>query len=136
MLERPVGDILREHGLTRYDATTFICYGISKNDQATSRGDLTDRAVPAALSGDATDLPVFKVQLLNDNYTSMDFVMQVLTEIFGLKPEDAERVMLEIHHEGVGDCGTFVREEADAKAAQVMDLARQHQHPLRCSVQQ
>jgi len=66
----------------------------------------------------------------------MDFVMQVLTEIFGLKPEDAERVMLETHHDGAGACGTFTREEAHAKATQVMNLARQHQHPLRCSIQQ
>ena len=77
---------------------------------------------------------MFKISLLNDNYTPMDFVVHVLKEFFELEHEDAERVMLEIHHKGAGACGSFTREEAEARAARVMDLARQHQHPLRCRV--
>jgi len=73
-----------------------------------------------------------RVQLLNDNYTSMEFVVHVLEEIFELGHEDAERVMLEIHREGVGTCGSFTRGEAEARVARVMDLARERQHPLRC----
>jgi ATP-dependent Clp protease adapter protein ClpS len=122
MLDRPVGGLLNEHGMTRYDVTTFICHGISKDDQATShRGD----------AGSSMS----RVQLLNDDYTPMEFVVHVLEQIFQLEHEDAERVMLEIHHDGVGACRSFTREEAEARAAQVMDLARQHQHPLRCCVQ-
>ena len=136
LLQRPVGDILRAHGLTRYDATTFISHGISKDVQATSHaGGLVDQPDLHPPSAEPTDSPIFKVQLLNDNYTPMDFVVQVLTEIFGLEPDDAERVMLETHDEGAGTCGTFTREEAEAKAALVLDLARQHQHPLRCRIQ-
>jgi ATP-dependent Clp protease adaptor protein ClpS len=75
---------------------------------------------------------MFKVRLLNDDYTPMEFVVYVLEKEFELEHEDAVRVMLQTHHEGVGACGTFPREEAEARAARVMDLARQHQHPLRC----
>jgi ATP-dependent Clp protease adaptor protein ClpS len=64
----------------------------------------------------------------------MDFVVHVLEEIFELEHADAERVMLEIHREGAGACGSFTREEAEARAARVMELARQHQHRLRCRV--
>jgi ATP-dependent Clp protease adaptor protein ClpS len=79
---------------------------------------------------------MFKVRLVNDHYTPMDFVVYVLEEVFELEHEEAERMMLEIHHEGMGACGSFTREEAEARAARVMDLARQHQHPLRCSVRE
>ena len=135
MLDRPVGDLLNEHGLTRYDATTFICHGITKDEQATPRGvDVVSRSGAEALSGDTTGSSMSRVQLLDDDYTPMDFVVYVLEEIFELENEDAERVMLEIHREGAGACGSFTREEAEARAARVMDLARQHQHPLRCCV--
>lgn len=136
MLDRPVGGLLNEHGLTRYDATTFICRRIGKDAQTSSRGDdVTNRSGPHAPSSDATGSPVFEVRLLNDAHTPMDFVVHVLEQVLGLEHEDAERTMLEIHREGVGACGTFTREEAEARATQIMDLARQHQHPLRCCVQ-
>ena len=136
LLDRPVGVILNEHGLTRYDATTFICHGISKDAQTSARReDAASRSGPRAASGDATASPTFKVRLLNDSYTSMDFVVHVLENVLELGHEDAERVMLDIHREGAGACGAFTREEAEARVARVMDLARQHQHPLRCHVQ-
>lgn len=135
MLQGPVGALLNEHGVTRYDATTFICHGISKDVQANSRpGCGVKESVPPIPSGDATGSTMSEIQILNDNYTSMDFVVHVLKEVFELTPEDAERVMLAIHREGAGTCGSYTREEAEARAAQVMDLARQHQHPLRCRI--
>jgi ATP-dependent Clp protease adaptor protein ClpS len=140
LLDRPIGKLLNEHGVTRYDATTFICHGtgkdgISKDEQARPRGgNVASRSGAETLSGDIAGSSMSRVQLLNDDYTPMDFVVQVLTEIFELEPEDAERVMLEIHHEGAGACGTFTRDEAEARVAQVMELARRHQHPLRCRV--
>jgi ATP-dependent Clp protease adapter protein ClpS len=124
LLERAVGDILNAHGLTRYDATTFVSHGISKDAQTLPRRDDV---------GDVTGS--FKVQLLNDDYTPMDFVVHVLEEILELEPEEAERMMLEIHHQGTAACGSFSRQEADERVARIMDLARQHQHPLRCGVQ-
>lgn len=79
---------------------------------------------------------MFKVCLLNDDYTPMDFVVHVLEEVFELENEYAEQMMLRLHHDGVVACGTFTRDEAEARAAQALDLARQHQHPLRCRVQE
>jgi ATP-dependent Clp protease adaptor protein ClpS len=137
LLDRPVGELMNEHGVTRYDATTFICHGIGKDAQAASRGgDVVSWSGPQALSGDATGSSMSRVQLVIDDYTPMDFVERVLTEIFELENEDAERVMLEVHREGAGACGSFAREEAEARAVRVMDLALEHQHPLRCRVLQ
>lgn len=125
VLAGPAAGLLHAQGMTRYDATTFISRGITKAAQATPRraSEIIDHAGPQALS---------EVRLLNDNYTPMEFVVYVLEKEFELEHEDAVRVMLQIHHEGVGACGTFPREEAEARAARVMDLAHQHQHPLRC----
>jgi ATP-dependent Clp protease adapter protein ClpS len=134
MLAGPAAGFLQKQGMTRYDATTFISHGITKDAQARPRcaGEIVDHSGPRALSGDATDSSMFKVRLLNDDYTPMEFVVYVLEEVFELEREDAVRIMLQTHHEGMGACGTFPREEAEARAAQVTDLARQHQHPLRC----
>ncbi len=137
LLEGPVGDLMNEHGMTRYDVTTFICHGITKDAQSTSAGaGVVDRSAVEAPSGDATGSSVCKVCLLNDDYTPMDFAVHVLEEVFELENEHAEQMMLRLHRDGVVACGTFTREEAKARAAQVMELARQHQHPLRCRVQE
>lgn len=137
MLEGSVGDLMNEHGITRYDVTTFISHGITKGARATSRsGEIVSRSAAEAPSGDTTGTTMFRVCLLNDNYTPMDFVVHVLEQVFELENEHAEQMMLRLHHDGVVACGTFTREEAEARAVRVMDLARQHQHPLRCRVQE
>lgn len=78
---------------------------------------------------------MYKVFLLNDDYTPMEFVVHVLERFFGKDQEEATRIMLHVHTKGVGLCGVFTYEVAETKATQVMDLARQHQHPLQCSVE-
>ena len=80
--------------------------------------------------------PLFKVLLLNDDYTPMDFVVVVLQTVFAMSREKATQVMLQVHREGMGVCGTYVREIAAAKVDQVIDLARQHQHPLQCTMEE
>src|SRR5512143_3739123 len=72
---------------------------------------------------------MYKVLMLNDDYTPMEFVVHVLERFFAKTHEDAVRIMLHVHHRGVGVCGVFTYEIAEAKVNQVMDLARQHQHP-------
>jgi ATP-dependent Clp protease adaptor protein ClpS len=80
--------------------------------------------------------PLFKVLLLNDDYTPMDFVVVVLQTVFAMSREKATQVMLQVHREGMGVCGTYVREVAAAKRDQVIDIARRHQHPLQCTMEE
>ena len=75
---------------------------------------------------------MYRVLLLNDDYTPMEFVIHVLERFFNKDRESATRVMLHVHHNGVGECGIFTYEVAETKVTQVMDFARRHQHPLQC----
>jgi ATP-dependent Clp protease adaptor protein ClpS len=77
----------------------------------------------------------FKVLLLNDDYTPMEFVVMVLKRFFSMDLEQATRVMLHVHQRGVGVCGIFPYEIAETKVNQVMDFARQNQHPLQCTLE-
>ncbi|CAH1745478.1 specificity factor for ClpA-ClpP chaperone-protease complex [Thauera humireducens] len=80
--------------------------------------------------------PLYKVLLLNDDYTPMDFVVEVLQKYFGMDRERATRVMLQVHREGMGICGVFPRDIASTKVEQVASFARQHQHPLACVMEE
>ena len=77
----------------------------------------------------------YKVLLLNDDYTPMEFVVLVLKRFFRMDLEQATRVMLHVHQKGVGVCGIFPYEVAETKVNQVMDFARQNQHPLQCTLE-
>jgi ATP-dependent Clp protease adaptor protein ClpS len=77
----------------------------------------------------------YKVLMLNDDYTPMEFVVHVLQSFFKMSIEDATRVMLHVHQRGVGVCGIFPYEVAETKVAQVIDFARQNQHPLQCTLE-
>ena len=74
----------------------------------------------------------YKVLMLNDDYTPMEFVVLVLQRFFSMGIEDATRVMLQVHQKGIAVCGIFTYEVAETKVTQVMDFARKHQHPLQC----
>src|SRR6516165_8534304 len=74
---------------------------------------------------------LYRVLLLNDDYTPMEFVVHVLERFFSKDREAATRIMLHVHH-GIGECGVFTYEVAETKVTQVMDFARKHQHPLQC----
>jgi len=76
--------------------------------------------------------PLYNVVLLNDDFTPMEFVVHVLEEFFSMNRELAVRVMLKVHTEGKGVCGTYSREIAETKVAQVNDYSRENQHPLLC----
>ena len=134
MLTGPAAHFLHEQGMTRYDAATFVSHGITKDAQARPRraGEIVERSAPNALPDDSAASSTFKVRLLNDDYTTMEFVVYVLEEVFEVEHEDAIRIMFQTHHEGVGECGVFARDEAEAKATRVMSMAHQHQQPLRC----
>ena len=78
---------------------------------------------------------LYKVLLLNDDYTPMEFVVLCLQRFFRMSIEDATRVMLHVHQKGVGVCGIFSYEVAETKVAQVMEFARANQHPLQCTLE-
>jgi ATP-dependent Clp protease adaptor protein ClpS len=77
----------------------------------------------------------YKVLMLNDDYTPMEFVVHVLQNFFKMDLEQATRVMLHVHQKGVGVCGVFTYEVAETKVNQVIDFARQNQHPLQCTLE-
>ena len=79
---------------------------------------------------------LYRVVLLNDDYTPMEFVVQVLEKIFSMDHSAATRVMLEVHTQGKGICGVYTFEIAETKVAQVTGLAQQHQHPLLCTMEE
>ncbi len=78
---------------------------------------------------------LYKVLMLNDDYTPMEFVVHVLERFFAKNRDEATRIMMHVHRRGVGICGVFTYEVAETKVTQVMDFARQHQHPLQCTLE-
>ncbi len=79
--------------------------------------------------------PLYKVLLINDDFTPMDFVIEVLQQFFGMNRDKATQVMLHVHTRGRGVCGVFTREVAESKVTQVNEFSRQNQHPLLCSME-
>ncbi|MEN2494286.1 MAG: ATP-dependent Clp protease adapter protein ClpS [Hyphomicrobiaceae bacterium hypho_1] len=78
---------------------------------------------------------LYKVLLLNDDYTPMEFVIQVLEKYFNKGHEDATRIMLQVHQQGIGMCGVYTYEVAETKVTQVIDFSRQNSHPLQCTME-
>ncbi len=78
---------------------------------------------------------MYKVLMLNDDYTPMEFVIYCLERFFRKGREDATRIMLHVHQKGVGICGVYSYEVAETKVTQVVDYARRHQHPLQCTLE-
>ncbi len=79
--------------------------------------------------------PMYKVLMLNDDYTPMEFVVQVLERVFRKQHEEAVRIMLHVHNHGVGLCGVLTYEVAETRVGQVLQMAQKHQHPLQCTLE-
>ena len=109
------------------------CQEMSDNDK-TTRDDRETGVV--VKSKPKTKKPsMYKVLLLNDDYTPMEFVVHVLERFFSKSREDATRIMLHVHRRGVGVCGVYTYEVAETKVNQVIDFARRHEHPLQCTLE-
>ena len=106
----------------------------SDGDGRSGGGDITTERKTRTKSKTAKP-PLYKVILLNDDYTPMEFVVHVLERFFQKNREEATRIMLHVHRRGVGVCGVYTYEVAETKVTQVMDLARQNQHPLQCTIE-
>ena len=104
-----------------------------KGDEDTHGGSRVGVAVKTAPKTQKPSL--YKVLMLNDDYTPMEFVVMVLQRFFNMDIERATQVMLHVHQQGVGVCGVFSYEVAETKVNQVMDAARQNQHPLQCTLE-
>jgi ATP-dependent Clp protease adaptor protein ClpS len=79
--------------------------------------------------------PLYKVLLLNDDYTPMEFVVIILQRFFYKSREEATRIMLHVHQKGLGICGVFTREVAETKVRQVLNFSNEHKHPLKCTLE-
>ena len=100
---------------------------VARNQESTVTEATTTRRTPP---------PLFKVLLLNDDFTPMDFVVQVLQKFFSKNREQATQIMLKVHNEGVGVCGIYPRDIAETKVSQVIGFARENQHPLQCVMEE
>jgi ATP-dependent Clp protease adaptor protein ClpS len=118
LISETVGFALEEQGVTRHDLLSYISHGVAKAEII---------AAPVAPAGET--LAVF---VLNDHFTPMVFVVEILRDMFGLTGDDAERVMRDTHHSGRGACGVFPRAAAIDLVRRVESAAREQQHPLRC----
>lgn len=102
------------------------------------RGDTEDETGTGVVTKTAPETKkpsLYRVLLLNDDYTPMEFVVMVLQRFFRKDLEEATAVMLHVHQKGVGVCGVFTYEVAETKVNQVIDCAREHQHPLQCTME-
>ncbi len=122
-------------GRAEATATPVRAAGGGAGDEGGGRGGRGSGPGAAVITRTRTQTrkpSMYRVLLLNDDYTPMEFVITVLRRYFNKNPDEATRIMLHVHHHGVGECGVYAYEVAETKVTQVMDFARKHQHPLQC----
>jgi ATP-dependent Clp protease adaptor protein ClpS len=112
-----------------------ISGAMSETDKRGNNGENPTTGVVIKTRPKTRKPSMYKVLMLNDDYTPMEFVVHVLERFFNKSREEATRIMLHVHRRGVGVCGVYTYEVAETKVTQVMDLARQHQHPLQCTIE-
>ena len=120
------------------DLTPFVkarlLFVMNKNDDENKNDDVEGNIKLA--TDPRTKIPaLYRVLMMNDDYTPMEFVIQVLEQFFSKNQDEATQIMLHVHQKGVGVCGVFTYEVAETKVNQTMDMARQHQHPLQCTIE-
>ena len=123
----------RTTNILRYVTSTLLT--MSENESENQPHGSHDLAVEEARPK-LKRPPLYRVLLINDDFTPMEFVVDILETIFGMQRTRATQVMLEVHTKGKGVCGVFSHEIAETKVAQVMGVAKQHQHPLLCTMEE
>ena len=114
------------------DVTSYVPARLADDDRK-RKGDGSPGTAVITKTRPQTKRPnLYRVLLLNDDYTPMEFVVHVLERFFNKDHETAHRIMMHVHQHGIGECGVFTYEVAETKVTQVMDFARKHQHPLQC----
>jgi ATP-dependent Clp protease adaptor protein ClpS len=121
---------------TRFDRSVFTATAsasrMSDDDNRSGGAAGPATSVIAKVKPKTKRPNLYRVLILNDDYTPMEFVVHVLEKFFQKDVEAATKIMLHVHHHGIGECGVFTYEIAETKVTQVMDFARKHQHPLQC----
>ena len=125
----------KESKLTSMPVQSSSTPGNPNNDDRQGGGDDGDVGIVTKTKPKTKKPSLYKVLLLNDDYTPMEFVVHVLQRLFNKDINEATEIMLHVHQNGVGICGVFTFEVAETKVTQVIDLARQHQHPLQCTME-
>jgi ATP-dependent Clp protease adaptor protein ClpS len=105
------------------------------NDSTNSYSPELEEDVISEVGDDIDEPSMYRVLLHNDDYTTMEFVVEILILVFNKSPEDAVRIMLNVHHKGVGICGIYTFEVSETKVNTVNALARQHDFPLKCTME-
>ena len=108
---------------------------MSVDDDKIKQGDAPEHGVAVKTRVNTKKPSMYKVLMLNDDYTPMEFVIHVLESFYNKAHEEATQIMLHVHQKGVGTCGVYTYEIAETKVNQTMDLAQQHQHPLQCTIE-
>ena len=121
------------------DSHQFDCASLGKPSEMsdnTSPDDPNQETGVVTRTRPKTKKPsLYRVLILNDDYTPMEFVVMILEHFFSKTREEATKIMLHVHNNGVGLCGVFTYEVAETKVAQVLDVARRHEHPLQCTME-
>lgn len=131
------GYISNEHPATsaRRDAAQGVFGAMAEDQDNNKEGPGIGIGVVTRTAPKTKRPSMYKVLLLNDDYTPQEFVVWLLQAVFKKTPEEAIRVMLHVHQTGVGICGVYTYEVAETKVAQVMELSRRNQHPLQCTME-
>jgi ATP-dependent Clp protease adaptor protein ClpS len=106
-----------------------------KRDDKTGQNNGAGTGIATKTRAKTKKPSLYKVLLLNDDYTPMEFVVHILEQFFNKSRDEAVQIMLHVHRNGVGICGVFTYEVAETKVAQVIEFARRHQHPLQCTME-
>ena len=108
---------------------------MSADDDNIKQGDAPEHGVAVKTRVSTKKPSMYKVLMLNDDYTPMEFVIHVLERFYNKAHEEATQIMLHVHQKGVGTCGVYTYEIAETKVNQTMDLAQQQEHPLQCTIE-
>ncbi len=115
--------------------TRLIQITLNGQEDGAGGDDIPERGVATIVKPKTKKPSMYRVLLMNDDYTPMEFVVSILMGIFKKSAEEATQIMLKVHQTGMGTCGVYTFEVAETKVAQVMDAAKRNQHPLQCTLE-
>ena len=124
-----------KHKNTLKSFKTYYLLNMANDDENNNNNQDFQRGLLLDTKPKTKKPSMYNVLLLNDDYTPMEFVVMVLEKIFNKKQEEATQIMLHVHKNGIGVCGTFTYEVAESKCKSVMDMAKKNEHPLQCTME-